>query len=376
MVKKLLHICNLSKGRPSISFNIYKDVNIENIYIFSIDIKGNIEKIKDNIKLLNDNSNDKLLYTNNFTDSLKIAYQIILDDIDIKCIILNDNIHNNFLKIMKNIKLIPNRNVKIYMISHGILDHHYGSKFKMTDKSSIIDYYIIPRHNEVYYKKKNLILLDSLPQIDWGVKVKNDMHEKYKQHIFTEYIHKQNLSININYKTIFIINDFKRCKINNKVLLEFNTLLEHTINFAQKNNYIILLKIRYKGIDKKSKDMDYFNDLIKNHLVFNLPEYIYTYQLFFSDITVIHNNGTSYIEALAANHKTVLVQLYDFHDNLNSEKYNLIKCKKIKDYIKILNLFNSDKNFDINYQNRVKKYLDYWFGNYRNNSIKTILNSI
>ncbi len=278
------------------------------------------------------------------------------------------------------------KNINIYLIAHGILtDINKQDIIKIRKNKKLLNIYnkykyiLTSNHNKLnhYHEFKNVIGLNSLPQLDFGIEVRNNLtlNYKLKKYILDNYIKNYN-----GQKFIFIINNYRNSTNSSiNTLLEIKDILLITLDFAKNNNYLILLKERYKGLLNKLDP--HFKEILNiinknNDVIINLPPYLLTYNLYFSDIFITNNRGTSYIETIAATWKTILVQFYNKNNYLKTEDYNLIKCMNKNDLLDTLNKFNNEEYPTNEYKNNIKKYLNYWFNNYDNNSVTQIYDII
>lgn len=222
---------------------------------------------------------------------------------------------------------------KIYYIHHGISILSDYNKILNTWSKNI--YFFLCDIRTFDFVKNNLtnkiFKINGLPQFDYILKNKQ-LIIKNKINIYKK------LNIRKDKKTILIVGGSKRNTEND---IDLINLIKNILC-----DYHIILKNK---IPVRSIDIDRYN--IPNFSLLDHNEIIYDY--FCCDIIIVIEGGTTFIESLLINPKTVLYQINDYtndqEDNYRIYNYNLLIIKEKKKLKNIL--INLDRN------NIKKKYL-------------------
>ena len=298
---KLLHfIQNKIVIRMHLSFN--DNENFINYYIVPTDSKNRDLIYSHRILLY------KLQNANGLSQFLPNIKGMILK-IHPDVIILSERcISNQYIELFKRLK------IPIYYMHHGLWNIKH-LEFKMTDPEFLKSFNIFYRsflgyRNAKLLKKvsRKFYPLQGLTTID------------YMQHIDLEQ-QKKNIHKNKkNQRCLLFISNRKK-----KYMQEYIKILPTLVRFAELFDFHIYLKLKSSCLEKfnnfyKRKG---FSNLHKNqNITLIKKEDSLLYNYFFSDIIIVQTTGTSYIESLILNKPTILCQIYDKTDYMDSKKYS------------------------------------------------------
>ena len=223
-----------------------------------------------------------------------------------------------------------------------------------------------------------IFVINGSPQIDYMMKQKFPL---LKQKLF------KIMKINQEKKTILFLQNSSGVRnisdemYKNKLdICEYYKILKIMINFAEKNNYHIFSKLKSKNIsikknlnDGKIKNMLKEVHLNPNVTVIDPSSNILSYDLFFSDIMVIQSHGTSLIESMIINPKTIQCQLSLHHDFSGIKKYNLLpQANSENELIYWLDVLSKDPNSKITkpFQKQRKQFIQDFYGKVENSTDK------
>lgn len=309
--------------------NIKYIVVLDYVYLQYIDtLDVDIIKYK-NLTDLNNIKNFQYIFYTNLNDSYKI-----INYLNPKSIILSINPQNIYIKTLFSKIICRN----IFYIHHGIFDNTF--KYENLKKNwspnikyivgDIYAYSILKKHNKKVYK------INGLPQFEClltnNIYNKNDICKKY--------------NLDFDKKLVLIINGTS-CHINYVNVIK---KLSNIINEIYPNSIIFLKNKRTQS------DKDYKNLKIKNLILIDSNTMIYNYLN--SDINIIIDGGTSFMESLLVNKNTILYPI----SNKITNNFNLMISKNDKGIKNYLENIKKTK-YDINYDNDVQKYIKNIIGN-------------
>lgn len=157
-------------------------------------------------------------------------------------------------------------------------------------------------------------------------------------------------------------------------------ILKEAFILAKKYNYHLFTKIKsYSKEELENLHPALAN--IHNHpqvTVIDHYDFVLYYDLLFSDITIIEGFGTSFIESLRVNPRTVQCQLERHNDFLELNEYSLLQAnsrKELREMIESL-MTAPNKILTEEYQKNVQKYLLYQLGEINTGGIATDITNI
>ena len=302
--------------------NILTNIKFNINYYIPIDLKD-----KNFLKFLTEEEKNKIIYYDKIDADFVDTYNFI---------ILTETFKLNYYKLEKvNID-------KIIFIDHGL---------KYVDDVSnvylnIPTFYMCNNFNNLLRLKSdnqhNLFKTTSLPQLDNLLKIKKN--------------------IKIRNKHLLIVNGFKNVNFSiSKDYLAYKNLFKYIddidikkIFFKEKKNFNE--KLRIKGLNLLKSYLN--NNNIEIEFIDSENDFIYNY--FNSEFVFVIEGGTTFLESLLVNNKTILVQYLNESNkfNLKNKYEKLLIASSENDLTNILKKLNDDKYFDNEYEYEKQKLLE------------------
>lgn len=309
---------------------VYKDYLLENnieIYDEVLDNRTNLSNIN-----IDDFKNNKIIFFINNTKNDSLMFKII-NFFNPNAILLTVTpVNKLFLKSFVNIKK--------YYITHGIF-HNIDYKIIAKKWPNNVSYFagdkISYQQIEKFKKSKNF-KIDGLPQYDYILKYKDDIL-KNKNSLY------QNYQVDKDTKIFLIIGPQFVDIFSIENLIELVNLIN---KYYRKN--IIIFK------NRSEENYRYYQVVTMHNLIITDPHDI-LYQYLSADNIIIIGGGTTYLESLLVNLKTIVYQVYN-----KGKKYKIENSDDLLIANNVDNLSNMIKNIDTlvqneKYENAVNKYI-------------------
>jgi hypothetical protein len=333
----------------------------------------------------------------------------------LKYILKHHKIHAFFTSTIIRVEIcryIHSVGKKIFYINHGIWNTFAGEKFynkKVTPCWRQFDGLFVTQ-NEVQYllklgiPEKRIHVINGSTQFDHVI-----YHPPRKMKpVFYRNINRKTgvLQKNTKYplstktKCILLVQNFdhitdigKRALINEKKdgrlmtknakrIMEdagrhYYLILKELVLLAKKFKYHVFTKIKAHSQIAAEKFYPALANLHKDPIVtvVDYPMYVLYYDMLFSDITVIEGYGTSFVESLRLNPKTIQCQLDRHNDYLELKKFDLLRADSRRDLITKITTLITDPSQLItpDYLQNVSKYINYQFGDIKTGVSKDIV---
>jgi predicted RND superfamily exporter protein len=206
--------------------------------------------------------------------------------------------------------------------------------------------------------KNKFVEINGFLPIDYAIKNKDSLKKNFLKHISK---FNKNISNKIKDKKFILFFPnlpccLKKFKEDN---LKESKIIENILrNFSKNNGYYLIIKHKRKLFKPK---------ITKTCAIFG-GEYV-SYDFYFSDINIVQTCGTPLVESFIFSPKTLQCQLFNHHDYMNIDKYNLLpQADSTKELNIWLNKFNNnDKLFNsLDYKKQVKNFIGFYYGELEN----------
>jgi hypothetical protein len=286
---------------------------------------------------------------------------------------------------------------RVYYINHGIWNKLAGKNFSKNTRSvdwTHFDGYFVTKNEKIYLNRigipdKKIHIINGSPQIDYLLS--NSLSQKKR--LFYRNISRK--TGNIEPGTKYPLSLKKPCVLlvqnpdalnnlgrNKKdeplVLDEYYKILKTLVKLSVTHNFHIITKFK----KDTSTTVKRFKKALplhkhKNVSVLYYSDQVLLYDLFFANVVIIEGFGTSFLESLMVNPKTVQCQILKHNDDLDIDRYDLLQADSQRHIISMIpSLIRNNSLITKEYMQSRKQYIEDQLGPLQRNISRFVTNTI